>query len=152
MLPWLPSEPVLVSGSAFFLAKLVVQPLNFTASTRVDVAAEPRPMLTRMIDDSVRLRRCDGLETHAGEVLRAVDVLGAPALTILKVGMDGAFSGVRCGDARNPHEGGEAGGVGELSAGGSAQTQLERRLRRCRRSAKPISVSRMSASATPPAE
>jgi hypothetical protein len=41
-----PREPVPVSGSASFLAKLVVQPLNFTASTKTFEADEPVPTLT----------------------------------------------------------------------------------------------------------
>lgn len=42
----LPSEPVPVSGSASFLAKLVVHPLSVTASTKTLEAAEPVPTLT----------------------------------------------------------------------------------------------------------
>lgn len=41
-----PSDPVPVSGSASFLAKLEVQPLNFTASTKMAEAEVPVPLLT----------------------------------------------------------------------------------------------------------
>ena len=72
ILPRLPREPV--SGSAPLAAKLVVQPLNATASVRVEVAADTDAVV---IDAGDRLRCGDGLR-------------GAPSFAVLKVGVDGA--------------------------------------------------------------
>lgn len=56
ILPRLPREPV--SGSASLAAKLVVQPLNASASVRVEVAADTDAVV---IDAGVRLRFGDDL-------------------------------------------------------------------------------------------